>query len=194
MRKKGIIYSISLLLKKHLLVNKLQSNKRKKRSGRCWQMFLLWVSTARVAFHERCPDPEISDEQISGICVFEKGEGCGGGVGWRPRVTITRSAHITHVASLWAMGCLVGLGFWRSIQGRPTVWAEEHRNVHSISVKSLNHGTHTLAFTLQFVLWLLKRSVPQQEERAFVCTHGRLCSWCKHYLFVLLCSRWASSS
>lgn len=47
-----------------------------------------------------CPDPEISDEHISGICVFEKGEGCGGGVGWRPRVTITRSAHITHVASL----------------------------------------------------------------------------------------------
>ena len=25
-----------------------------------------------------CPDPEISDEQISGICVFEKGEGSGG--------------------------------------------------------------------------------------------------------------------
>lgn len=27
------------------------------------------------------PDPEPSDEQTSGICVFEKGEGCGGGEG-----------------------------------------------------------------------------------------------------------------
>lgn len=43
---------------------------------------------------------QISDEQISGICVFEKGERCGGGVGQCPRVTITRSAHISHVASL----------------------------------------------------------------------------------------------
>lgn len=43
------------------------------------------------------------------LCVWEKGRVV------RPRVTITRSAHITHVASLWAMGCFVGLGFWGSI-------------------------------------------------------------------------------
>lgn len=66
-KKKEPIDYMSLWLKTHLLVNKPQSDGKKE--------------TSRLVLKSWCPDPEISDEQISGICVFEDGEGCGGGVG-----------------------------------------------------------------------------------------------------------------
>lgn len=68
MKKREVIDYMSLWLKTHLFVDKLQSDGKKEMRG--------------LVLKSWCPDPEISDEQISGICVFEKGEGCGGGVGW----------------------------------------------------------------------------------------------------------------
>lgn len=57
------------------------------------------------------PDPEPSDEQTSGICVFEKGEGCGGGEGWRPRVTTTRPGSHHSCGVFMSDGPLGWLGF-----------------------------------------------------------------------------------
>lgn len=72
---------------------------------------MLLFSAARVTFHERRPDPEISDERkISGICVFEKGEGCGGGVG------VTSQGHYNSLRSHHSCGVFMSDGLFAWIE------------------------------------------------------------------------------
>lgn len=98
-REKEMIDPTSLWLKTHLLVNKLQSGSREKRAG----CFSAAGSLQRGAFH----DPEISDERkISGICVFEEGEGCGGGVG------VTSQGHYNSLRSHHSCGVFMSDGLF----------------------------------------------------------------------------------
>lgn len=70
-----------------------------------------------------CPDPEISDEQISGICVFEKGEGCGGGVG------VTSQGHYNSLCSHHSCGVFMsdGLFGWIGFLGKRSGLVLQHQ-------------------------------------------------------------------
>lgn len=69
----------------------------------------------------------------------------------------------------------------------PTVPAEEPRSVDETS-DHLSDNAARVSSCAKVCRVIAENSVPQQEEKAFVCTHGHLCSWPKHYLFVLLSS------
>lgn len=108
--KKKILILCLLRLKKQLLVNSGNQTVERK-DGTVERVLLLsYFQTNETRFLNGTLRSRMSANQWN-LCVWERGRVvC-------PRVTITRSAHITHVASLWAMGCLVGLGFWRKHLG-----------------------------------------------------------------------------
>lgn len=112
------------------------------------------------------------------LCVWERGgeRGCGGaGVGWRPRVTITRSAHITHVASLWAMGCLARLGFWGRVQARSYSTGGAAPTVHDMSAWSSANVAQTLARVLKGCV-AMTRKVSHSSSRGALCAHVDACA------------------
>lgn len=123
-RKKDWFYVFAI----QKLVNSSNQTRRMKWSACCWKRPPLlhfqaepavFTGNVKPVYEEilqmlprsRCDSCLRSQMRANqwNLCVWEKGRVV------RPRVTITRSAHITHVASLWAMGCFVGLGFWGSI-------------------------------------------------------------------------------